>query len=66
MVGVLRAVDLNNDYLDVSVEGRSVHVIGLGDTMDDVIGPMMNKSVKVTIVPEPKGIFRLRDIELDE
>jgi hypothetical protein len=64
--GVLRAVDLDNDSLDISDGGQTVHVVGLGDTMDDVIGPMVNKRVKVFAVLEPKGSLRLRDIELDE
>jgi len=66
IVGILRAVDLDNDFLDVAVESHAVHVLGLGDTMDDVIGPMVNKRVKVIAGREAKGSLRLRDIELDE
>ena len=66
IAGILRAVDLDKDYLDVSVEGESMHVLGLSDTMDDVIGPMVNRKIKLTAVRNIDGTLRLRDIELDE
>jgi len=34
--------------------------------MDDVIGPMVNKRVKVQITRRPKEGILFRDIELDE
>ena len=43
-----------------------VHVGGLGDAMDDVIGPMVNKTVKVRATRDKRGKYRLSDIELDE
>jgi len=64
-IGILRAVDLDKDFLAVTVDGQHFHVVGLGDAMDDVIGPMVNKTVKVLVVRE-KGAIRFRDIELDE
>lgn len=66
IVGTLRAVDLDKDFLDVVVDGQPKRISGLGDTMDDVIGPMVNKRVKVVGVRTAKGALRLRDIELDE
>jgi hypothetical protein len=66
LIGILRAVDLDKDFLDVTVRGDSVHVIGLGDTMDDVIGPMVNKRVKILVVHAARNSIRFRDIELDE
>lgn len=65
LTGVLRAVDLDKDFLDVTVDGHHFHVIGLGDAMDDVIGPMVNRNVKVLVV-RGKGSIRFRDIELDD
>jgi len=66
IVGTLRAVDLEKDFLDVVVDGKSVHIVGLGDALDDVIGPMVNKAVKVQILRDAKGTVRLRDIEPSE
>jgi hypothetical protein len=64
--GILRAVDLDKDFLHVSVDGQPLHVVGLEDAMDDVIGPMVNKKVKIRVVRTSSGSFRFRDIELDE
>jgi hypothetical protein len=63
IIGTLRAVDLEKDSLDVVVNGESVHIVGLGDALDDVIGPMVNKTVKVQILRDTKRGVRLRDIE---
>jgi hypothetical protein len=66
VLGTLRAVDLERDFLDVVVNGQSLHIVGLSDAMDDVIGPMVNKTVKVQIIRGGKGSPRFRDIELDD
>jgi hypothetical protein len=65
VVGTLRAADLDKDFLDVVVNGQGMHIVGLAEAMDDVIGPMVNKPVKVQVVRSGKGL-RFRDIELDE
>ena len=64
--GVLRAVHLDKDWLDVTAEDHSVHVEGLKDTIDDVIGPMVNRRVMVRAVKSGKDKLRFVDIELDE
>jgi hypothetical protein len=66
VVGTLRAVDLDKDFLDVVVDGHGLHIVGLGDAMDDVIGPMVNKVVKVQVVRGTRDSLRFRDIELEE
>jgi hypothetical protein len=66
IVGTLRAVDLEKDFLDVVIaSGQSLHIVGLSEAMDDVVGPMVNKPVKVQIIRESRGV-RFRDIELDD
>ena len=64
--GILRAVHLDKDWLDVVVDGVSVHVVGLQDTVDDVIGPMVNRSVIVRVVRIPRRRPKFTDIELAE
>jgi hypothetical protein len=64
LIGVLRAVDLDKDRLVVTVEDTAIHVEGLGDAMDDIIGPMVNKRVKVYAIRRVTGSIRFRDIEL--
>src|ERR1035437_4486557 len=66
LIGVLRAVDLDKDRLVVTVEDTAIHVEGLGDAMDDIIGPMVNKRVKVYVIRRATGPLRFRDIELVE
>ena len=66
IIGTLRAVDLEKDFLDVIVNGQPLHIVGLGDAMDDVIGPMVNKTVKVHVVRQARGALRFRDVELDD
>lgn len=62
--GILRALHLDNDWLEVVQDGHGVKIEGLQDSMDDVIGPMVNRAVVVTAFKGKK--FRLIDIELDE
>jgi hypothetical protein len=66
LIGILRAVDLDKDFLDVTVANQPVHVVGLGDVMDDLIGPMVNKKVRVQVTRGTIGPLRFRDIEPDE
>jgi len=66
VVGILRAVHLDKDWLDVTVEGISVHIAGLKDTVDDLIGPMVNRRVIVRATKSVKNRLRFIDIELDE
>lgn len=64
--GTLRAVHLDKDWLDVSVDGKSVHIEGLKETIDDVIGPMVNRQVIVLALKGGRNKLRFVDIELDE
>ena len=62
--GTLRAVDLDKDWLDVVVDGVSTHVVGLQDAVDDVIGPMVNRSVVVRAIRASQKKLTFLDIEL--
>lgn len=62
--GTLRAVHLDKDWIDVVVEGESLHIEGLEDAVDDVIGPMINRSVVVRVVRSNKKKLKYVDIEL--
>ena len=61
--GILRAVDLNNDWIRVSTELADVTVRGVGEEVDDVIGPMVNRPVLVRFRMEREK-NSLVDIEL--
>jgi len=62
--GTLRALDLDKDWLDIVVDGVAIHIDGLQDAVDDVIGPMVNRSVIVRAVRTSQKKFKFVDIEL--
>lgn len=64
--GTLRAVHLDKDWLEVVVDSVSVHVEGLQDTVDDVIGPMVNRAVIVRAVRVSTKKLKFVDIELSD
>jgi hypothetical protein len=66
LTGVLRALDLDNDWLEVTVDGSPTRVKGVVETVDDLIGPMVNHDVKVRVRPGPKNSLVFIDIELEE
>lgn len=63
IIGVLRAVDLERDWLSVVVEGERVRVHGVGETVDDIIGPMVNQQVLVTTQRDASKTLHYVDIE---
>lgn len=64
--GVLRALDLDNDWLEVTVDGKHVRVIGVGEIVDDLIGPMVNREVNVRARPGKRNNLIFIDIEQEE
>lgn len=62
--GTLRAVHLDEDWIDISVNGASLHVEGVEDAVDDVIGPMVNRSVVVQVIRQGVKKLKFVDIEL--
>jgi sulfur carrier protein ThiS len=65
IAGVLRALHLDQGWLVVASNGKLIRVTGLKDAVDDVIGPMVNRSVVVRVVQSGKA-NRFVDIEMDE
>ena len=45
--GVLRALNLNADWMGVQTDKGYVRISGVGERVDDVIGPMVNRLVAV-------------------
>jgi len=64
LTGVLRALDLNSDWLKLDVEGKLVKVKGLSQAVDDLIGPLVNRSVVVSAISNPQGALTFVDIKL--
>ena len=63
--GVLRAVHLDSDWIEVMVDGRNVRVERMGEEVDDRIGPMVNQPVVVRVVRVGQALH-FRDVELDD
>jgi len=65
--GVLRAVDLNKDWLEISEKntGKTIRIHKVGEIVDDVIGPMVNQNVIVSVV-KYKLQRRFLDIDYDD
>jgi hypothetical protein len=63
--GVLRALHLDDDWLSVTTEADSLHIVGVRETVDDVIGPMVNRRVLVRYYDTGRR-KQFADIELDE
>jgi hypothetical protein len=64
--GTLRAVHLDQDWLEVLSDGHLVHIKGLQDAVDDVIGPMVNKQVLVRAIRLSGNKHKFVDIETIE
>lgn len=67
--GILRAVHLDQDWLEVTVvDGGEQHVRveKAGDAIDDVVGPMVNRRVTVDVVRAPNGKHVFKDIQAVE
>jgi hypothetical protein len=63
--GILRALDIERDWLELIVNDKHIKIIKIGDAVDDVIGPMVNRPVIVKAINK-KNHFEFLDIEPDE
>jgi hypothetical protein len=61
--GVLRAVHLDEDWLEVTVDEEHKRVYEVGETVDDLLGPLVNREVIVQTVTNSRGRVLFRDIE---
>jgi hypothetical protein len=61
--GVLRAVHLDEDWLEVTLGGEHKRVSEVGETVDDIVGPLVNHEVLVQVVTTARGRVLFRDIE---
>ncbi len=61
--GTLRAAHLDEDWLEVSIDGDHKRIFGVGETVDDEIGPLMNRAVVVKILTQASGRMMFVDIE---
>ena len=61
--GVLRAVHLDRDWIEIADDEGTYRVADVGDVVDDIIGPMINRQVLVSADKDNQGKLYFRDIE---
>lgn len=66
ITGTLRAVHLEDDWLEVIADGQTYKIVNVGETVDDVIGPMVNHQVNVRAKVGKNQKLMFVDIERDE
>lgn len=65
--GILRAVHLDNDWLGITAaNGVPVKITEVGEAVDDVVGPMVNRPVVVQAIKKSDGHYTLVDIQAEE
>jgi hypothetical protein len=61
--GILRAVHLESDWLEIMSENELIKITNVGEAVDDLIGPMVNHEVIVHTDRGRGGSFKFVDIE---
>jgi len=68
--GTLRNLHLDDDWIEISINGKSQKIYGAGEEIDDRVGPMVNRSVVAEVLERSdKSIekrYSLRDLQLEE
>jgi hypothetical protein len=67
--GILRAVHLDKDWLELTVRGQPeqhIRIDHTGDIIDDNVGPMINRPVIVDVLGSAAGRYRFQDIQAEE
>lgn len=64
--GILRAVHLDQDWMEIQDGHQQFRINDVGETLDDVIGPMMNRQVTVKAAKDQNNKLHFRDIEAEE
>lgn len=69
VTGVLRALHLDKDWIEIAAPGdpeRHIQVHETGAVIDDIIGPLVNHRVVVDVIVQADGKRIFRDIQADE
>jgi hypothetical protein len=66
LVGILRGLELDKDWITVKTSepyDRVVKIYETGDLIDDIVGPMVNQRVIVDAILKADGKYIFRDIQ---
>lgn len=66
LTGILRAVHLDQDWLEIVIGREHIRISEVGETVDDVVGPMVNRQVAAQTLRKPNGQRILVDIQAAE
>lgn len=70
LTGTLRNLHLDDDWIEISINGKSQKIYGAGEEIDDRIGPMVNRRVVAEVLERFDGSvekrYSLRDLQLEE
>jgi len=68
--GVLRNLHLDNDWIEISVDGETQKIYDAREEIDDVVGPMVNRRVIAEVLERSdrsvEKRYFLRDLQLEE
>ncbi|MBI4641015.1 MAG: hypothetical protein HY731_09990 [Candidatus Tectomicrobia bacterium] len=68
--GVLHALHLDQDWLEITIDSstgqKSIRIYDAGETVDDVVGPMVNREVIIDAYVTHEDRHLLRDIQAAE
>lgn len=70
LTGVLRNLHLDDDWLEISIDGETQKIYGAGEEIDDRVGPMVNRRVIAEVLERFDSSlerrYSLRDLQLEE
>lgn len=66
--GVLRALHLDNDWIEVKVDDQDdlVKIRDTGEVIDDIVGPLVNQRVVVDVFIDTDGKYIFNDIQPED
>lgn len=65
--GILRGVHLDKDWLEIAaLDGKHITITEVGEAVDDVVGPMVNRAVVVQAIRKSDDRYTLIDIQAEE
>jgi hypothetical protein len=70
LTGILRGLQLDKDWIEVSINGENIKIYDAKEEIDDVIGRMVNRRIVVEVLDKSDKAtdkrYTLRDIQLEE
>jgi hypothetical protein len=70
LTGILRGLQLDRDWIEVSINGKNETILDAKEDIDDLIGPMVNRRVVVDVIEKinrsQEKVYLYQDIQLEE